>query len=192
MMSEVETDAEIKDLENKLGTTVEALFGSLGWDVDNWEPVIKQLQQEKLGYEDILEWLEENSDKEINIGTLLGETGTVSNSTINSYIGKNKFASGTLSASGGLSLVGEHGAELRVLNRGDGILPNDITSNLMAWGRISPTDYSQSAKNNKNEVQEFSYNFSKLVLPNVTDANSFVKELQRLPNQAVQKANRRV
>ena len=46
----------------------------------------------------------------------------------------NKYASGTNSASGGLSLVGERGAELRVLNRNDGILTNKITQGLAALG----------------------------------------------------------
>lgn len=50
----------------------------------------------------------------------------------------NKHATGTLSAPGGLSLVGERGMEMRVLNQGDGIIPHDATKNLMAWGKHSP------------------------------------------------------
>lgn len=45
-----------------------------------------------------------------------------------------KYASGTNSALGGVSLVGERGAELRVLNRGDGILKNQIVRGLTALG----------------------------------------------------------
>lgn len=41
------------------------------------------------------------------------------------------YANGTLSATGGLSLVGEQGAELRILNQGDGIIPANLTSNLL-------------------------------------------------------------
>lgn len=52
----------------------------------------------------------------------------INNSTVKHY------ASGTTSASGGLSLVGERGAELRVLNSGDGILTNKITQGLAALG----------------------------------------------------------
>ena len=44
------------------------------------------------------------------------------------------YASGTNNASGGVSLVGERGAELRVLNRGDGILNNKIVRGLTALG----------------------------------------------------------
>lgn len=45
-----------------------------------------------------------------------------------------KYASGTNSATGGLSLVGERGAELRVLNSGDGILKNQIVRGLTSLG----------------------------------------------------------
>ena len=45
-----------------------------------------------------------------------------------------KYASGTNSAAGGLSLVGERGAELRVLNPGDGILKNQIVRGLTSLG----------------------------------------------------------
>ena len=44
------------------------------------------------------------------------------------------YASGTNNASGGLSLVGERGAELRVLNSGDGILKNQIVRGLTSLG----------------------------------------------------------
>lgn len=49
------------------------------------------------------------------------------------------YASGTTSAPGGVSLVGENGPEMRVLNRGDGILPADITKNLWSWGMTTPS-----------------------------------------------------
>ena len=51
-----------------------------------------------------------------------------------------QYASGTSSAKGGLSIVGEKGAELRVLNSGDGIIPADITANLMSIGK-NPSQY---------------------------------------------------
>ena len=47
---------------------------------------------------------------------------------------RKKYASGTNSAVGGLSLVGERGAELRVLNPGDGILKNQIVRGLTSLG----------------------------------------------------------
>lgn len=49
------------------------------------------------------------------------------------------YASGTTNARGGISLVGEQGPEMRVLNSGDGILPADITKNLWSWGMTTPS-----------------------------------------------------
>lgn len=80
-----------------------------------------------------------------------------------------KYASGTLSALGGLSLVGEHGAELRVLNSGDGILPADITRNLMAWGQTSPLTYIGNKLG-----QAMNVTIQALNLPNVVDGQGFV------------------
>ena len=44
------------------------------------------------------------------------------------------FASGTMSAPGGLSEVNEQGHEIRILNKGDGILTAKITKNLARLG----------------------------------------------------------
>lgn len=44
------------------------------------------------------------------------------------------YATGTLSASGGISMVGENGPELKVTKPGDGIIPADVTKNLWAIG----------------------------------------------------------
>lgn len=49
------------------------------------------------------------------------------------------YATGTTNARGGISLVGEKGPEMRVLNSGDGILPADITKNLWSWGMTTPS-----------------------------------------------------
>lgn len=45
-----------------------------------------------------------------------------------------KYASGTNYATGGLSLVGERGAEFKVLNTGDGIVKNQIVKGITALG----------------------------------------------------------
>lgn len=50
------------------------------------------------------------------------------------------YAEGTTSAAGGLSLVGEKGAELIITNQGDGIIPANITKNLWDVG-INPTEF---------------------------------------------------
>ena len=56
------------------------------------------------------------------------------------------YASGTSSAKGGLSLVGEEGPELRMLNQGDGIIPARQTANLlkMASGDSAGTTFNVS------------------------------------------------
>lgn len=50
-----------------------------------------------------------------------------------------QYANGTTSARGGISLVGEKGPEMRVLNSGDGVLPANITKNLWSWGMTTPS-----------------------------------------------------
>ena len=89
------------------------------------------------------------------------------------------YANGTLSASGGLSIVGEHGAEMRVLNKGDGVLPSNITKNLWDWGSISPNSL------NRNNSEIYNFDINDISLPNVKDANNFVNGLKSFALQYV-------
>lgn len=82
------------------------------------------------------------------------------------------YGDGTLFASGGLSLVGENGPEMRVVNQGDGILPANITKNLWAWGSINPNAF------NKVASQTYNFDIDNLSLPDIRDADSFVKGLK--------------
>lgn len=91
------------------------------------------------------------------------------------------YASGTTSAMGGMSIVGEQGAELRVLNRGDGVLPADITRNLFAWGSMSPRQFAGAG------VGGQVFNISGITLPSVTNAEQFVSGLKRLAMQRAYK-----
>ena len=77
----------------------------------------------------------------------------------------NKHAKGTASSPGGLSLVGEKGPELRVLNSGDGIIPADATRNLWDWAKFSPKEFNGGTM----------IHIANLNLPNVRDGNDFVK-----------------
>lgn len=88
-------------------------------------------------------------------------------------------AAGTLSAPGGLSLVGEQGPELRVLGQGDGVLPADITRNLWDWGKINP--------NNIGGNTTHIFNIDNLTLPNANDAKSLVAGLKNLAYQRAYK-----
>lgn len=82
------------------------------------------------------------------------------------------YANGTLSALGGMSLVGEHGAELRILNRGDGIIPANMTSNLMSWGMISPNQFKAQSFGGFGGAMNIT--IQALNLPNVSDGAGFV------------------
>lgn len=95
--------------------------------------------------------------------------------------GFKKNADGTENFEGGLSLVGEEGAELRVLNRGDGIIPADITKNLWQWGAMTPADMISNIDGlalNGNDgtyitIQNFNPNLS-----NVKDGEGFAQYMK--------------
>lgn len=91
------------------------------------------------------------------------------------------YGNGTLSASGGLSLVGENGAEMRVLNKGDGIIPSSITKNLWNWGSLDPSIF--ASKRNDNSI--YNFDISNLDLPNVHNATDFVNGLKSFALQYI-------
>lgn len=92
-----------------------------------------------------------------------------------------KYAKGSTSTAGGISLVGETGPELRLLGENDGILPSDITKNLWAWGALNPSAViknamgfnSASDKQVSITIQNFNPN-----LPNVTDGADFANYMR--------------
>lgn len=94
------------------------------------------------------------------------------------------YAKGTTSARGGLSLVGEKGAELRVLNKGDGVVPAHMTENLMDWGAQKPNEFVNKMLNKGKEVLSNVINVGNVSLPNVQNAKEFVSELKNLAYQA--------
>lgn len=99
-------------------------------------------------------------------------------------------ANGTHNFRGGLSIVGENGPELRVLKRGDNIIPADKTENLWKWASLTPNSMLAAIGNNSTKAGDVSYGFniSNLQLPNVTDAKSLV---QGLKNYALQYSYKR-
>lgn len=102
--------------------------------------------------------------------------------------GYSGYARGTRGASGGLSIVGENGPELRVLNHGDGILPSGITDNLWRWGSMTPSDMLSSLAQ-KAQSWAQTLNINNVTLPNVRDAQSFVSGLRELAQQYVTRRN---
>ena len=89
----------------------------------------------------------------------------------------NGYASGTMSARGGISMVGEQGPELRVLNQGDGIIPADITRNLMKIGS-NPTAFMRG-----NGSTNTILNVANVSLPSVRNAQQFVDGLKQMAIQ---------
>ena len=100
-----------------------------------------------------------------------------------------KNATGTHNFRGGLSLVGENGPELRVLTRGDNIIPANQTANLWKWSNTTPQQMltTLSARSGGGNTS-YTFDVSRIELPNVTDAKSFV---QGLKNYALQYSYKR-
>lgn len=110
------------------------------------------------------------------------------NSTYDAATGRwSSYAGGTLGATGGMSLVGENGPEMRILNRGDGILTSGVTKNLFAWGSTSPSDFVSALKGlmgfKLGNSSNTTVNVNNLELPNVTNAREFVTGLKNLALQ---------
>ena len=113
-----------------------------------------------------------NKDGSTTIKTKDGTTHTVKATT--------KRASGTKYAPRGIALTGEEGAELQVLNQGDGIIPHDLTSNLWEWGETKPSDIVSAfagVQKDQSGVTICIENFNPS-LPNVVDGEGFANYLK--------------
>ena len=93
---------------------------------------------------------------------------------------KSPYAMGTMSATPGLHLVGEQGPELRVLNKGDGILSADMTRNLYKMATAPQLFMQQAAGGGNTNIS-----VANITLPNVRNAQDF---LDGLRNMAYQRA----
>lgn len=100
-----------------------------------------------------------------------------------------KNATGTRNFRGGLSLVGERGPEMRILGQGDNVIPANQTSNLWKWSNTTPQQMltTLSARSGGGNTS-YAFDVSRIELPNVTDAKSFV---QGLKNYALQYSYKR-
>lgn len=144
------------------------------WDAD--EETRKQLHESNIR---LAKQIEDLSNTRM---TYEGHTGVWTQTARN--------AKGTHNFRGGLSLVGENGPELRVLKRGDNIIPTDKTENLWKWASLTPNSMLAAIGNSSAKAGNVSYGFniSNLQLPNVTDAKSLV---QGLKNYALQYSYKR-
>ena len=190
LFDELGESSEIKELELALGVSglTQLTGGNLGTNLDAWSKWIAQKYADSAGYADLIEQLGNVATSQITDWLTASGNTQVSSSLISEYLNKHSFANGVLSAPGGLSQVGEKlKGELVWLGKGDSVYSNAISKNLMEWGRYSPAQFS-----NTNAPVNQIFNFDKIVLPNVHNAETFYRELQNLPNKALQQSTMRV
>lgn len=183
LFEDMEALAEIKELENKVGASATGLFGGFGTNLDAWTQWIKENLATGMGLESLADSMDDLTYYDDIFKFLQGADGTVSESQISSAISKYRFASGTdYVPRTGFARVAEQGYEIALLGQGDAVMPHDVSKNLMAWGAYSPVDFAKQSGGNG----DITYNFDRLVLPNVANANDFIRELKQLPNKALQ------
>ena len=180
LFEEQDTVAGMKELENLIGMTTGQAFGDLGTSLYAWEQYLKENRATELGMSALLRDLDKVEYYEDILSRLDG-SGQISESEISAYIARNRYASGTLSTPAGFARVAEQGYEIGVFGAGDAVIPHNLSKNLMEWGKMSPLEYANSTSGDS-----YMYQFDKLVLPNVQNANDFMRELKNLPNRALQ------
>lgn len=188
LFDEMDALAEISRLEQLVGATTSQLFGSFGTNLGQWTNWLKDNLATTMGLERLIDDMDEIVGYQNMMGFLGGANQTISTSQISSYIDRHRFASGTLSAPSGLARVGEQGYEIALLGKGDAVMPHNVSKNLMDWGNYSPLQFAKATSDVGNNI----YNFDRLVLPNVSNANEFMKELEKLPNRAIQFGTSRI
>lgn len=189
------------------GENWEKRLGNLQDYVDRYNSILSQLKH-RGSYDDDDDWDDDDYDYGTGGGGgSAGGGGTIGPSdhagsgghwdSSDSSHGPGVAANGTTTGHG-LTMVGEKGRELRVLGNGvneaDGIVPNHLTENLMKLGQYSPREWINALTHNPGNQQcstQYSYAFDSLVLPNVTNADSFISELKNIKNQAIQMGGRR-
>ncbi len=163
----------VKDLEAQMAANSKAW-----WETED-EAERKRLHEEN-------ERLAEEIDQLTGTtSTYEGHTGTWSWSGSKNARGTHNFMP---KGESGISLVGENGPELRVLTRGDNIIPADQTENLWKWSNITPQAILAKLSSNGGGNTSYAFDVSRIELPNVTDAKSFV---QGLKNYALQYSYKR-
>ena len=100
---------------------------------------------------------------------------------VNSILSGKGYANGTTNAKAGLHLVGENGPELRVLNSGDGIIPNNLTNKLLSMAKNGIGGLADTKE--KARQVFYSFDISNLSLPNVKSAEDFFDGLKNYAYQ---------
>ena len=157
--------------------------GASGGDISDWivgnngyvDPDVLKYANEKRNEKIDKEGLDE--EKYDNVTDLINDKDPDRNGNIDKT---KKYAGGTTYADPGISLVGEDGPELRVLNRGDGILPSDITKNLWKWGELTPEQMINNVAVNglTGNTSTSTINIDKIILPEVKDGPGFIEYMK--------------
>lgn len=182
MFDDADELANIKNLENLTGLIANVDFGKFGTNQSTWANWIKENLSTSSGIGLLLNELGNMEDPD-KILEFLGVSGNIPESVINEYINKSRYASGALRTKAGFARVSEQGYEIAVFGAGDSVIPHNLSKNLMEWGRMSPLEYAQAGGVGGDM---YNYSFDKLVLPNVHNADDFMRELKNLPNRALQ------
>ena len=154
---------------------IEALRRQMELNSNRWGTESKEMQDQLHKENEII------SEKLEKLGVKLTYSGST---------GKwSKNATGTRNFRGGLSIVGERGPEMRILGQGDNIIPANQTANLWKWSNTTPQQMltTLSARSGGGNTS-YAFDVSRIELPNVTDAKSFV---QGLKNYALQYSYKR-
>lgn len=108
------------------------------------------------------------------------ELGAKLGASYTSSTGKWSFANGTTGMpQTHLAMVGERGAELGVFPKGTGIIPHNLTENLMEIGKYSLSQLGNIiGKSNSQNVDKSQHITIQKVEVKANDANTFVKQLQ--------------
>lgn len=175
LFDELEADYELKALENKVGATVGELFGSFGTNTGAWSDWIKQNLSTTQGIGDVLTNLDKLVDTN-DIINYLNSNGQVSQAIIDAAIGNNV-------------LPATYAAAITQMAQGMSAGVNTATS-LATQSSITAATRSAVVMGNATQYGDI-YNFDNLVLPNVTNANEFINDLNNLSTTALQTSAQR-
>lgn len=175
LFDELEADYELKALENKVGSTVGELFGSLGTNTTAWSDWIKQNLSTTQGIGDVLTNLDKLVDTN-DIINYLDSNGQVSQAIIDAAIGNNV-------------LPATYAAAITQMAQGMSAGVNTAAS-LATQSSITAATSGAVVMGNATQYGNI-YNFDNLVLPNVTNANEFIDGLNNLSTTALQTSTQR-
>ena len=175
LFDELEADYNLKALENKVGSTVGQLFGSFGTNKGAWSNWIKQNLSTTQGISDVLANLDKLVDTNDIIKYLDGN-GQVSQAIMNAAISNN-------------TLPTTYAAAITQMAQGMSAGVN-TAANLATQSSITAATSGAVVMGNATQYGNI-YNFDNLVLPNVTNANEFINDLNNLSTTALQTSAQR-